>query len=125
MLKDTTKDCEARFKNTEIKQLSVNFGDLNGAMEELLKAGSGNAEIDRLGGELSEARCDIKALKGKIAANKKKGCPDCGGDDDKKKGDDDKKKGGNGESADCDDTTKLRMRARYALGELHAREQEH
>ena len=114
MLKDTTKDCEARFKNTEIKQLSVNFGDLNGAMEELLKAGSGNAEIDRLGGELSEARCDIKALKGKIAANKKKGCPDCGGDD--------KKKGGD---ADCDDTTKLRMRARYALGELHAREQEH
>lgn len=134
-IKELNKDCEARFKNSDIKKLSKDFGDLNGAMEDLLKAGQGNSENDKLREELSEARCEIKNLKGKVAAMKKKGCPDCGSKDDKdgKDGKGGKGKGAKeggyddvpGEGGCPIDTTKLRMRARYALGELHAREQEH
>jgi len=153
MISEMRKDCSQRYQKDQFSTLSKDFSDLKNTMERLLKDKKReDAENQKLRSELADAKCDAKTLKVKMESDgsrrsRRRGSGSGGdgegsggdgegsGGDGEGSGGDGEGSGGDGEGYDdeaedfgdgCPTSTNiLRMRARNALGKLHAREQEH
>jgi len=132
MISEMRKDCSQRYQKDQFSTLSKDFSDLKNTMERLLKEKKReDAENQKLRGELADAKCDAKTLKVKMESDGSRRLRRRGNGS----GGDGEGSGGDGEGYDdeaedfgdgCPTSTNiLRMRARNALGKLHAREQEH